>query len=59
MERKLIFLDTDGTLVSALSSPTPAVAEAIRENVLFIITVVPFGKNQKMPAQNIQLRKKW
>lgn len=30
MEKKLIFLDIDGTLVSALSSPTPAVAEAIQ-----------------------------
>lgn len=58
MERKLIFLDIDGTLVSALSSPTPAVAEAIRGVVLFIITVVPSGKNQKTPVQNIKLRKK-
>ena len=31
MGRKLIFLDIDGTLVSALSSPTQAVGEAIRQ----------------------------
>ena len=31
MNRKLIFLDIDGTLVAALSSPTPAVGEAIRQ----------------------------
>ena len=29
MDRKLIFLDIDGTLVAMLSSPTPAVREAI------------------------------
>ena len=31
MNRKLIFLDIDGTLVAALSSPTPQVREAIRQ----------------------------
>ena len=31
MNRKLIFLDIDGTLVAALSSPTPQVQEAIRQ----------------------------
>ena len=31
MTKKLIFLDIDGTLVSALSSPTLAVGEAIRQ----------------------------
>ncbi len=36
MERKLIFLDTDGTLVSALSSPTPAVAEAIQAQISLV-----------------------
>lgn len=31
MDRKLIFLDIDGTLVAALSSPTPQVRQAIRQ----------------------------
>ena len=30
MDRKLIFLDIDGTLVAALSAPSPRVAQAIR-----------------------------
>ena len=30
MDRKLIFLDIDGTLVAPRSRPTPAVREAIR-----------------------------
>lgn len=30
MDRKLIFLDIDGTLVAALSTPSPRVAQAIR-----------------------------
>lgn len=31
MDRKLIFLDIDGTLVAAMSSPTPPVRQAIRQ----------------------------
>lgn len=31
MARKLIFLDIDGTLVAALSSPTPRVTQAVRQ----------------------------
>lgn len=43
MGRKLIFLDIDGTLVAALSAPSPQVAEAIRGarargNLVFLCT---------------------
>ena len=31
MDRKLIFLDIDGTLIASLSSPTPRVRQAIRQ----------------------------
>ena len=31
MDRKLIFLDIDGTLVAALSAPSPKVRQAIRQ----------------------------
>ncbi len=30
MERKLIFLDIDGTLVSAMAAPSPLAAEAVQ-----------------------------
>lgn len=54
MERKLIFLDIDGTLVSALSSPTPAVAEAIQNtrtngHQVFLST----GRNLAIIGQDI------
>ena len=43
MDRKLIFLDIDGTLVAALSRPTPQVRQGVRQaralgNLVFLCT---------------------
>ena len=54
MNKKLIFLDIDGTLVSAFSSPTQAVGEAIRNtrangHLVFLST----GRNLAIIGQDI------
>ncbi len=54
MDRKLIFFDIDGTLVSRLSAPSPAVREAIRQartngHLVFLCT----GRNLPTIGANI------
>lgn len=54
VDRKLIFLDIDGTLVAMLSSPTPAVREAVRKarangHLVFLCT----GRNLPIIGQDI------
>lgn len=54
MDRKLIFLDIDGTLVAMLSSPSPRVRQAIRQvrangHLVFLCT----GRNLPIIGQDI------
>lgn len=54
MDKKLIFLDIDGTLVAALSSPSPQVGKAIRQartkgHLVFLCT----GRNLPIIGQDI------
>ena len=54
MDKKLIFLDIDGTLTSAMSTPAPPVRQAIRQaramgHLAFLCT----GRNLPIISQDI------